>query len=636
VIKKITPKKIVPFYNYNYAATNQLLEACSLNVDNIYSLGCQENFHVSIMEQQSRALNLVWALKHKKILKEGTSIAIIGGGFAGCTAAVGAALFGASVDLFESGSKLLPRFNRAKNRWIHPNYFSQGLMVDDWTEFPILNWRADYAPNIRKLFLEKFNQYQDKLDSRINVNLNCSVIGIQLEYVDLTFLNPVLHWIDKKSKTRMPLSQDYDLYIIATGFGEDARFQIVKNGLPIKTKSYWSGPQKITTKRRKNIKKKERVFISGCGDGGIVELLEKSLINFKHEEVRKYIPPLPSLVMKRLEQSFEDSRNSISIANNIESHQLYLIKGLRNSKRLHNIDEFKRIALNKTNKEVTDYFRHFAKEVERLQPGFYKALNQNINRTVKIYLNSLSSSPYNVYSSIWNQLLLSLLERANAFEYIQGNVEEVIKAKDGYILKFEDRTNQKDIKKIDLLIQRYGQNSQFKNIFNNLIFNKIPDESKTSSECSSFIFEEFTLKMALNSRQIMENIEAVESIHSWYKRGDLKTHCQRTFKLEKKSKYFDKKDAKEWGIKFLKFSERAKFFDRIFIDSSGMTLSDEFVNQFSKIVSDKWNLNLPRLVFSTPVDSEQQINLHSNLIRMNTTDENYLKKAKKYFSNMSI
>jgi hypothetical protein len=60
---------------------------------NVYLLGCYES-RVTILTQQYRALNLVDALFRSERLKRGSTVAVIGGGIGGITAAGAAGLAG--------------------------------------------------------------------------------------------------------------------------------------------------------------------------------------------------------------------------------------------------------------------------------------------------------------------------------------------------------------------------------------------------------------------------------------------------------------------------------------------------------------------------------------------------------------
>ena len=75
----------------------------------LYVLGCFER-RVTLLSQQVRALNLVYALCETGRLQEGSNLLVVGGGAAGMTVAVAAARRGCQVTLLEKAPVLLPLF----------------------------------------------------------------------------------------------------------------------------------------------------------------------------------------------------------------------------------------------------------------------------------------------------------------------------------------------------------------------------------------------------------------------------------------------------------------------------------------------------------------------------------------------
>lgn len=67
-------------------------------------LGSLEPARLTLLAQQVRALNLVYALACEDYLRQGKHIAVVGGGPAGLTAARAAAHLGAVVKVFERDS----------------------------------------------------------------------------------------------------------------------------------------------------------------------------------------------------------------------------------------------------------------------------------------------------------------------------------------------------------------------------------------------------------------------------------------------------------------------------------------------------------------------------------------------------
>src|SRR4051812_26485780 len=81
----------------------------------VFVLGSFEQ-RVTLYSQQVRALNLVDALVSIEKLGHGQNVAVVGGGVAGLTFAVGAARRGVNVTVFEKQERLLPLLQYSPNR----------------------------------------------------------------------------------------------------------------------------------------------------------------------------------------------------------------------------------------------------------------------------------------------------------------------------------------------------------------------------------------------------------------------------------------------------------------------------------------------------------------------------------------
>jgi threonine dehydrogenase-like Zn-dependent dehydrogenase len=87
---------------------------------NTYFIG-SKSIRLTFLSQQVRAFNLIWALQEKRCL--GKSVAVIGGGLAGMTAALAAQEAGAAVTLYERKADLLHLQRGCQLRFIHPNVY---------------------------------------------------------------------------------------------------------------------------------------------------------------------------------------------------------------------------------------------------------------------------------------------------------------------------------------------------------------------------------------------------------------------------------------------------------------------------------------------------------------------------------
>src|SRR5947209_2765428 len=91
-------------------------------VPRAYVLGCQAQ-RITVLSQQYRAFNLIWALIAEGRLKEGSRVGIVGGGIGGLTVAAAAMLKGCRVVLAEARPELMHLQRGNKTRLLHPNIY---------------------------------------------------------------------------------------------------------------------------------------------------------------------------------------------------------------------------------------------------------------------------------------------------------------------------------------------------------------------------------------------------------------------------------------------------------------------------------------------------------------------------------
>lgn len=231
--------------------------------DGLYVLGCFER-RVTLLSQQVRALNLIYSLRAQGLLDEGASIAVIGGGIAGCMAAAGAARLGCDVTLLEQREELLHLFRGNHTRWLHPHLYDWPL--DDATShdagLPLLDWHAGLADDVVRQIQAGWDGLPER--GRIQVHTNVTI-------TDLGSSSPRrLTWIAPGSK-----KGNFALAILAVGFGLERRF----SGIP--WRSYWDNDSLHQAARAGGA----RTLISGTGDGGLIDVLRARLRDFRHDEV---------------------------------------------------------------------------------------------------------------------------------------------------------------------------------------------------------------------------------------------------------------------------------------------------------------------------------------------------------------
>ncbi len=597
--KKFARRRILNPNYFRHSADQIIRECRSLNAPDVFSIGCQEQFHVSIHEQQSRSLNLIWALNEKKILRQGMPIAVVGAGIAGCTASVAAALLGARVLQLEESNRILSKFDRAKHRWIHPHFFNQGLFADDWTDLPILNWRSDNAQSLSKLFKLKFDSYQRALDENLEVRFNCKAVGIDLEYD--RYYDPIttLNWIDEESSRKTLVSESFELIILAVGFGSDEWCQELSGGGEVRTKSYWDVERESRSGASGNT-----VFISGCGDGGIVDLLTHVISDFQHPKFRSVLPGLPGLAVKQLEQAHEEFNKRLEEIDKL-SHLDYLRLRTftRNKKFPVSLEQYRARELKKLNREIASSYRYFAKQVARLQPDFMKYFRSKLKRRSRVILNSRSPTPYNPYTSIWNQLVLAMIEYNDAFEYVPGEVRGVRRLKSGALSVEVDHLGKMTRIRTNSLIQRYGQKADFKKIFGNIAFNPLPREVRNNHETESNILEDLEQKLMRRNRKPIERNELVSSIHSWNDRRGRKITRDFLFDLSSRDAGLQGRSAGIMAAKrLLKIAARCDHFDCVAVQFGTQEPDQAFLEAFRHSALAGWKVSFPRIIYFHKID----------------------------------
>jgi hypothetical protein len=248
---------------------------------------------VTVLSQQLRALNLAWALTCLRSAlgtppRDGSAlagsnparrhkIAIIGGGFAGLSAAAGLLRRDIDADLtiFEQRDTLLPLQHGSDTRWLHPHIY-------DWPEegseagaamLPVLNWTAERASDVVVQVLKAWREVVDEYidgGTRIGPSLFCNTRHIQV------FEAPVpsqvrIEWVGERRDPRdarslgddVPASgstDTFDAVILTVGFGIEKH----------EVTSYWrndeTGQPSLDRPRR-------TYLVSGQGDGAMIDLL---------------------------------------------------------------------------------------------------------------------------------------------------------------------------------------------------------------------------------------------------------------------------------------------------------------------------------------------------------------------------
>lgn len=231
----------------------------------LYVLGSFEG-RVTIYSQQIRALNLIHALVSTGALNSESRVAIVGGGIGGMTAAVGAAHRGASVTIFERRAQILHLMRGCHTRWVHPNIYDwpYDSSLRNTTELPFLNWSAGSAGEVAGKLLAEWETLKDRL-------------GIREEKAAEVTLRPMESGRRRLVATSPKFRNDeFDIIVLAVGFGNERTIP------PQPLRSYWRDDS-LHQPEIGGTATPTHYFVSGNGDGGLIDLLRIRFQEFRHD-----------------------------------------------------------------------------------------------------------------------------------------------------------------------------------------------------------------------------------------------------------------------------------------------------------------------------------------------------------------
>jgi hypothetical protein len=214
----------------------------------VFVLGCRAR-RVTVLSQQYRAFNLIWALFATGALREGEQVGIVGGGIGGLTVAGAALLKGCRVILAEAKGELMHLQRGNTTRLLHPNIYEWPAngSEEESTRFPCLNWTADstkeVVANLESQWNEMVKEYKPQVEVNTTVHrIEAAGVGDRLRLVSHPWR-----------------SDPCEVVVVAVGFGLERQV----TGLPLR--SYWDNEsfgQPI-----KGLDRQKRFLVSGLGDG---------------------------------------------------------------------------------------------------------------------------------------------------------------------------------------------------------------------------------------------------------------------------------------------------------------------------------------------------------------------------------
>ncbi|WP_342028640.1 ABC-three component system protein [Bauldia litoralis] len=256
---------------------------------NLFVIGSFDR-RITLYSQQVRALSLVHALKDLGYLNANPRIAVVGGGAAGVAAAAAAALVTESqVVVFETAGDLLPLQSTTDRRRLDPHIYDWPAhdTTDPIADLPILDWESGSCRSVRDDILVGFQDIVVRLAPRLQTRLRHRVTalnvvpdGYQIEFTDLD--SPL-------SAPGTELREQFHIVLLAVGFGVEP----IEPVPTIQSASYWTdaGVPVAEFAGRPT----PRFFISGAGDGGLIDFVAAGARDFDHAGMIKLVSSHPGI-----------------------------------------------------------------------------------------------------------------------------------------------------------------------------------------------------------------------------------------------------------------------------------------------------------------------------------------------------
>ena len=256
---------------------------------NLFVLGSFDR-RITFYSQQVRALSLVHALKELGYLNANPRIAVVGGGAAGVTAAAAAALVSQSqVVLFESAGVLLPLQSTSDRRRLDPHIYDWPAYdtTDPIADLPILDWESGSCRAVRDDVLLGFEDLAVRLGPRLARRLRHKITALTLTsdgyQLDLTDLDA------PKPAPGAELHEQFHMVILAFGFGVEPSEPVAA----IQSASYWTDAGVPVAEFAG--RPAPRFFVSGAGDGGLIDFVAAGARNFDHAGMIRLISEHPGI-----------------------------------------------------------------------------------------------------------------------------------------------------------------------------------------------------------------------------------------------------------------------------------------------------------------------------------------------------
>lgn len=220
---------------------------------------------ITFYSQQVRALRLAHALSRPGRLKPADNIAVVGAGAAGVTAALGLALLGNDVTLYDPAASIL-QLQSASPRLLHPHIYEWPRLgsLDDHAGLPVLDWSANHGGAVCTRLKADFDAAETRLQ---NLTFRPGHILTSLDRAGA-------RWRLGLMTNGTPSYRQFDHVVLAIGFGDE-----ISCGAAIPV-HYWK--QNSTGSAAAEPHSPATYIVSGNGDGGLTDLLNLLIQDFDH------------------------------------------------------------------------------------------------------------------------------------------------------------------------------------------------------------------------------------------------------------------------------------------------------------------------------------------------------------------
>ena len=217
---------------------------------------------INFFSQQLRAFGLVDALlnKHGETFRRGR-VLVIGAGLAGLSTASALLRHNITFDIVEKEYNTFGRQERSHHRLLHPsmNFWPEKQQHDPTTCLPQLNWHVGTAQNVVSKIKASWEELEKTVQHMTTVEDIVQKASDGRDFVLVKFAP-----ISPENK-----GSEYDFVICCSGFGEDeSKTEFSKDG-------YWELSREFETRVQTCLGNGERVGVSGIGDGGLIESLDR-------------------------------------------------------------------------------------------------------------------------------------------------------------------------------------------------------------------------------------------------------------------------------------------------------------------------------------------------------------------------